>query len=752
MRYGSRFKPRDEDKKLTTVQPHSHLTSTNELSPFARAALEAFDIDYACEVSHRHAFCGGMPEHASERNGPDRLKKSAATISHHRDPTWAQRGHFEPSNRGRLLVARNQEPIPQESTMQPRIVVPDVPLSYHPDQYKNYEGSWALQKGSHTSVANGTPDHYPADTKSGHDSALQELELAISEIFDAEDELQIRAHDAGANVFIAWPDAAPSMHVLACHHQVKLESLLHKAISVGRFMHADVDSISRVQRICENALTLAQDLDIRIHPECHDAEYATWSDRLDLVENGLRASQTALRIMTGQRPEKKLVSEELLQGVIRLLAHVTRECIVPVVEARPTGPTSRIFQAAIDHKKVLLRIVHSADRAMCLLWELLRKEPLAESCINNAQFLGLHLLFVENPASEKDSVIGVQKLENYRRHAMDVITEIFGLYPEQRRFLIDEVLSSLQKLPTTRQRARQYRLADGKRLQLTTVLLMKFVQNSATNRGRDGTSEERDSPRPHDSNSVERDSSEDRSSQGSTSIDQVGPDAASGAQLRGAEIACRLYKSAAASVHHIVRYLVHRASTAFKTGETPHRHLLDLFVEDLIGVVSSPEWPASNLLLIGLMSNMVEIAESHQSPAPAKNMALETLGVIGATVLEVACEARQFAHSLEADESQAAATLLQQYGNHVDGRLDAADMIGENGIFRCVVGYLLEQGQEGPAVTAAAYHLTHWTKIILWGHNTPCLPVQTIKGSQAHTELAGDLCSILQTGHLTSPA
>ena len=60
---------------------------------------------------------------------------------------------------------------------------------------------------------------------------------------------------------------------------------------------------------------------------------------------------------------------------------------------------------------------------------------------------------------------------------MDVLAKIFTKYTEQRQFIFDEILMSLEKLPPTKQSARQYRLTDGS-LAVGVVLGSGFLSNT----------------------------------------------------------------------------------------------------------------------------------------------------------------------------------------------------------------------------------------------------------------------------------
>ena len=107
------------------------------------------------------------------------------------------------------------------------------------------------------------------------------------------------------------------------------------------------------------------------------------------------------------------------------------------------------------------------------------------------------------------------------------------------------------------------------------------------------------------------------------------------ARQRLSEKAIELSSNATRDAQYVMGYLIRRAMTALKVGDQPCRHLLDMFTDDLILVLSNAEWPVAELLLNVLISIMMDITEQ-KSTAPAKMMALEYLGIIGLGISELA--------------------------------------------------------------------------------------------------------------------
>ena len=548
------------------------------------------------------------------------------------------------------------------------------------------------------------------------DEASGRLSDLVQEIFEAEDQshpdISGRDQSDNAGYFVSTNTEHGGGRTLAPAIQVRLDTALHKSITLGRLGDIPAEALSRLQSLCEGAIITAESSELEIEPSWNDDDFLHWTAKVEDVDLGLRSARTVLRIMTGGREEKELYSEELLQSVLRLLDRVLKLCIIPVVEARNNDSSSALFKSASSRKKVITQLLYDATKVMGLLAELLAKVDMAENIINAVEFFATHTLFVENAHMEKDSVLGIQKFETLRRTAMDMITEIFSQYPEQRTSIFDEILTSLQKLPTTRQHARQFKLAAGISIQLVSALILRLVQTSAQRTTSKGIK-----PQNSVSSTSDREGGSeagDDDGQSSSEETEVGARSGNDTAVRQlSKIANSLSDSAGKSAQYVVRFFVSRAMTAPKSGDQPHRHLLDIFCEDLIAVLGQPEWPAAELLLRALLVHMVEIAEKPKFNAPAKNMALELLGLMGSAISNLVDSTRKAARSLENDESEFSGYLKQLLDDYMDGALESDELLGWQGPYRAVVEYLQPNDVDDPQLKSAqAYYLTQWAKAV----------------------------------------
>lgn len=563
------------------------------------------------------------------------------------------------------------------------------------------------------------------EQRAAADHALSNLQGMLQDVFEAEDQVRDTSSAPSSEVsqYFLWIDHEDDqLYILAPAILVKLNSALEKAIALTRLGEIPKDDLSRLQTLCEKSLASLQSSELSIDSSWGADDFSAWMQRASFAETALRSARIIVKIMIGLPQEKQLSSEEILQNAVDFLNKVFTSCIVPIVETRPKDPASEIFDLACVHKKEINQLLYQANKVMRLLVELLTKVDIAESVITALEFFAIRNLFVENASTERDSILGIQKFEGLRRTTMDIITEIFSKYSEQRPFIFDEILASFQKLPTKGQNARQFKLSDGTNIQLVSALVVRLIQTSAApTKDALQTAESRFHRKQNDTRFGSEPSDEDEDSSSEIRKDPRASEAPDDLEAESnhttkqsskADDTLVLSDDAIKDAHYVIRYLVGRAMTASKSGDQPHRHLLDLFAEDLFSLLGNPEWPAAELLLRAMASTMMGIAEN-KSTAPAKNMALELLGSMGSAISELVVNTQSLARGLENQDSPVSGHLRQLFDDYLDGSFQTAELLIWGGPYCVVMEYLASMDSDGtPTQGAQLYCLALWAKNI----------------------------------------
>ncbi|KAJ5138990.1 uncharacterized protein N7515_003838 [Penicillium bovifimosum] len=673
-------------QQLRPDDPNGASSGRNSLGSFARMMLESTDIAFRYPEAH--------PE--TEPKKEDLTSKTAATLN--------QRAHAaNKSTPASFSASLEQDRPPTPSQLPP--VVPVKPIPSH-ENHANAKKPEVKSQAQDVEAGVRLKDQ-----KAEADSALQKLQDLLHEIFEAEDQIEPEtsipaASDTPNPVFVNLTSSEVHGLVLSSDAHTRLQNALRKVAVFDRLQDIPSDYLNRIQKLCEKSIMAAQSPDIGLGDSLGEHESQEWLGKIEDVLNALFAIGTLLRTMSGRQTERELCPEDLIEAIPTVLNQLFDHCVIPAVESRPGGKDGQHFQFFSAQRRIIGNLVHQSKKVLTLFADFLSRIEVSEGTITAAEFFAAKLIFVESAHNEKDSALGCQKYEPARRAAMDVLAKVFSKYPEQRPFILDEILVSLEKLPTTRQNARQFKVADGKNIQLLTALVLQLVQTTALETPTQSKAKRQ-------IKTQENDDDDELMGDGEDHVDGESDDNESDESLeRLASKANRLYDNAMRSAQYIVNFIVQRAMNSTKTGDQPYRNILDLFTQDLINVLGSADWPAAELLLRILALRMIQITDQDKSAATAKSMALELLGWMGSAISDLIATAQHMLPALEDSEGELTEYLKQQFEEFSSGSLHYQDLITPTGSYRIALEHLLQdqKSDNWQLTSARGYYLAQWAK------------------------------------------
>ncbi|KAI0845149.1 putative SCC2 protein [Daldinia vernicosa] len=552
-------------------------------------------------------------------------------------------------------------------------------------------------------------------------AAFADLRRCFQEIFTAEDHL---SNQYASHLVILTNEQEPTM-TIAAHD--KAQRQINRAIDLGCFRQAPLDDLLRIQSLSEGSLKHADTLEFKLDEAWGETDVGFWVQQLHDIEMGLKAARTSFRIMCGGREEKQLYSEDLIQQGLNLFRNVIEDIIIPTAELRSTGPTSNLFRLLTIHKKAISTLFTTCQKVFSLMSDLIASIDLSETVVHTLEFVASRLIFVENAHTEKDSVVGVQKFDTLRLVAMNVLSQIFLMNPSQREGIFNEILTSLEKLPIGKQSARQFKLSEGKSIQPVSALIMRLIQASAGKvddrkeklRGRMMQTIAED-----EGNSDPVSSAEGINGKAETTY-AIKTEASAAVQHSTAiqelqALAKPLTDGAYRNATYVVNFIVKRALRSTKSGDTPYRNLLDLFIEDFTTCLDSPDWPAAELLLRLTMYMMFQQMDGDKNAAPARNMALELLGVMAAAITKLRSHVRKTATNFEGSDSDELGRWLADLAlNVLEGNKSMEKTVGWLGPYRVVLEYLQDRLSDDPYLKGAiSYLITDWGSQVSLGYDS----------------------------------
>ncbi|KAJ4390019.1 Sister chromatid cohesion protein 2 [Gnomoniopsis smithogilvyi] len=556
------------------------------------------------------------------------------------------------------------------------------------------------------------------DQKQKADNAFHSLRRCFLDIFDAED--NVAATQSGSNPLIFLNSQQEPAMTTAAHQ--KVQPLLQNAITLRSFAYVPVDELLRIQRLSDAALKQVQDQDIRIDEAWSGTDALPWAQQLLDVDNALRGARTVLRIMSAGREDKQLYSEDLIQDCLRLFRDVADGIIVPLTEkvrrygisGEKTGKDSSkgLFDSLISHKKPVGSIFTSFTRLYSVFTTLISNIDLSESAVTALETISSNLIFTENASTDRDSVVGVQKFDGIRLVAMEMLSQIFLKNSQSRLGIVDDILLQLEKIPQAKQKARQFKLSDGRSIQPVSALILRLVQTSA-GKVADVRSAQSKLLRTLDDGATSDGINEHSLNATKGSSFQDEDRAAEQAGRAIAELQRAATSLAGASrdtAAHVIGFMVGRAIKSTKTGESPFRRILENFLEDLTTCLESPDWPASELLLRLLMASMMSLVDGERTAAPAKNMALEILGTMGAAISKLRSHVRKTVNSLDSVETTDLGSYLSELAAAaLEFNSRPEQIVSWSGPYRAGLEYLDQRCSEDPHLSSAvSFLVTDW--------------------------------------------
>ncbi|GJJ15616.1 hypothetical protein Clacol_009894 [Clathrus columnatus] len=380
---------------------------------------------------------------------------------------------------------------------------------------------------------------------------------------------------------------------------------------------------------------------------------------LEVAVESVLAADCCIALLAADRLPKQLYSEELITSCLSAVKNQLTKVIYPFVEiislatpgdihtnspplllhvAKSNNPSCRFYRDSI--RNIFQALTTVIPRINALIGS---EVAMSDSIVIQAVYIAIGPFFVVDPGIESrtkkgdsgnsmvlNTLGGRGAMRALRLEALSLIRSIFANHEEQRSWIIEEILTSLIKLPDLKQKSGQFKLRDGRSIHTVSALLLQLVQTSthdvrlkakrlSLSRQQSFVMKpESQGPSQYDSNEPFLNDKDHEEIQLYTS---------------GLDSASRAAKT-------IVLFLTQRSGRGKATkssNEAEYRAIFDNLISDLLTVLYWPEWPGAALLLkiiCGYMiSSLSDKSTSNTDNNAAKTLALDHLGVIASRII-----------------------------------------------------------------------------------------------------------------------
>ncbi|KAF9983459.1 Sister chromatid cohesion protein 2, partial [Mortierella antarctica] len=283
---------------------------------------------------------------------------------------------------------------------------------------------------------------------------------------------------------------APSNGDILHLSQSELKHLTRTVQDLSRqklLANVQIDSISSLLRYLDSAMSHFDTADGFAMESAGPAN--TDQDRTDRVAQILNQAALSLEhislslvILNGKGLQQHVFPEELLFMSLNVFKSHLETLLAPALEFSKDdnglSKGSAIFKTIAQDPSLKTRML-ALISATGEISEKLRRSgdsELSENIIVKLVYIGLALFFID---TSSELMVGLTEAESLKQSGSSLLRMIYAKHPNQRTWILEEILSLLIKLPHGKKVSKGYRLMDGSKIHASSALLMQLVHTCA---------------------------------------------------------------------------------------------------------------------------------------------------------------------------------------------------------------------------------------------------------------------------------
>jgi cohesin loading factor subunit SCC2 len=425
-----------------------------------------------------------------------------------------------------------------------------------------------------------------------------------------------------------------------------------------------------------------------------EEEDALWLEMaMERVMRGADASLVAMHILTSKKMGKRIYIDDVIDRVALFLRFQLSNTIYPSydtvykeISKSKTGyvgsmKKKRSYASSGPRDRNILSLYNKTHELASLMAELVKMQLLTDTTILHISTMGVAPFFVEN-------------IPELQLAALKLVTNLFSKYEKHRKLLLDDILASIARLPSSKRSLRTYRLDTTTHIQMLTALVLQLIQCTVV------------LPR--------RLAFKDKKTKEKKDPEVIDLDGSMAEELDRDVLINTKYSDAMATAHQFLTVFLKKCGS--KNEDIDYRPLFENFVQDLLTTVNKPLWPAAELLLSLLGRVLREKFSDRGVEMPLRISSLEYLGVVAARLRKDAVQSKMkvdyidsIVQSIKEEEDKegedSAATQEER-------KLAAEDPEDERNIFlqRVLLDYMtVNCGEDDQAaMNARHFYISQW--------------------------------------------
>ncbi|XP_014483167.1 PREDICTED: nipped-B-like protein B [Dinoponera quadriceps] len=464
-----------------------------------------------------------------------------------------------------------------------------------------------------------------------------------------------------------------------CTEAAKLKTL-------GAMESIPTDKLVRLLNILEKNIRDGARVSPLVDPDDDVEEGRLWMQlAMERVQRAVDASLIALHIMTSSNMPKTVYLEDVIDRIVLFMKFQLQNTIYPSFDPvyktdtknktenyNSSGRKKRGHMKEVREKSIL-QVYNKMHELVGLLAELLNIQVLTDTSVLHASSLGVAPFFVES-------------VSDLQLSALKLVTIIFTKYEKHRRLLLDDILASIARLPSSKRSLRTYRLNSEDHIQMLTALVLQLIQCVVV-------------------------LSDNALSYSKTKEDDEKKDDRRSSHVDADVFIINRYETATRIAGNFLTVFLNKCGS--KGEEIDYRPLFENFVQDLLATVNKPEWPAAELLLSLLGNLLVGHFSNKGSDMSLRVASIDYLGVVAARLRKDAVSSQCKLSTI--DQIIRDIKLEQQKDSDYD-QIKDKDIVGlneeeERTVFlqKVLLDYLAVNGTKDSALGYARhFYLAQW--------------------------------------------
>lgn len=356
----------------------------------------------------------------------------------------------------------------------------------------------------------------------------------------------------------------------------------------------------------------------------YDSEQNSSNDQLRMqnFETCCDCAVTALNVMTSNGMDSRVYLEECVEAIIMFvntaLTIITDTtsgnfCSSPKKSSKQQGDR-RASKRILFTKPCLSKLNAKCSEVLALVNDLLTcrtEATLNDSLLLSTSRAALTAFFLMDSSTSSNEL---------QLNALNVITAIFASYKNHQTVILEELIHSIARLPTTKRNRVQYQIGsnNSESISIFSALIMKLIQSLFTIR--------------KFTRGDEKNSTKANTSSQSEDVNDVND---------YERLLKNQYNSALRASYAFLSSFLRRCCGVDKKDDCDYRVLFETFVDDLMTCLYKPDWSSAQLITHVLIKLLI----SNINPQPGKKnqqstnqtlklASLEHLGTISARLIK----------------------------------------------------------------------------------------------------------------------